>query len=42
MPIGNWDSGFIALAPNIAVVVVAEMIRRRLQPAVMTQVLESV
>ena len=42
IPIGTWDSGLIALALNVVVVVVAETLRRRLQPAAMTQVLESV
>ncbi|MBT2551693.1 hypothetical protein [Arthrobacter sp. ISL-5] len=31
IPIGNWDSGLIALAPNLAVTLVAELIRRRLK-----------
>lgn len=29
IPVGNWDSGFIALGPNLLVLVVAEAIRRR-------------
>lgn len=31
IPIGNWDSGLIALAPNLTVTIVAELIRRRLK-----------
>ena len=38
VPIGNWDSGFIALGPNIAVVVVAELIRRRMHQPVIAPV----
>ena len=30
IPIGSWDSGFIALGPNLVVLIVAETIRRRL------------
>jgi SSS family solute:Na+ symporter len=30
VPIGSWDSGFIALGPNLVVLVIAEAIRRRL------------
>ncbi|GAB5898485.1 sodium:solute symporter [Mycolicibacterium mageritense] len=30
IPIGSWDSGFIALGPNLVVLAVAEAIRRRL------------
>jgi SSS family solute:Na+ symporter len=30
IPIGSWDSGFIALGPNLVVLVIAEVIRRRL------------
>ena len=30
IPIGSWDSGFIALGPNLVVLVVGEAIRRRL------------
>ena len=43
IPIGTLAlERLIALAPNVVVVVVAETLRRRLQPAAMTQVLESV
>jgi SSS family solute:Na+ symporter len=39
IPIGSWDSGFIALGPNIVVLVVAEVVRRRLpRPAVKQEV----
>ncbi|QGN57313.1 sodium:solute symporter [Nostocoides sp. HKS02] len=30
IPIGSWDSGLIALAPNLAVLAVAELVRRRM------------
>jgi SSS family solute:Na+ symporter len=37
IPIGSWDSGFIALGPNLIVLVIAEAIRRRLRrPAATT------
>jgi solute:Na+ symporter, SSS family len=32
VPIGSWDSGFIALGPNLLVLVVAEAIRRSRHP----------
>jgi SSS family solute:Na+ symporter len=32
VPIGSWDSGLIALAPNLVVLVVAEVVRRRTSP----------
>ncbi|OBC07444.1 sodium:solute symporter [Mycobacterium sp. 852013-50091_SCH5140682] len=39
IPIGSWDSGFIALGPNIAAVIVAEAIRRRMpRPAIEEEV----
>jgi SSS family solute:Na+ symporter len=39
IPVGSWDSGFIALGPNIVVLIVAEAIRRRLsRPAVKQEV----
>ncbi|ORA31746.1 sodium:solute symporter family protein [Mycobacterium aquaticum] len=37
IPIGSWDSGFIALGPNIVAVIVAEAIRRRMPRAAMKQ-----
>lgn len=40
--IGTWDSGLIALGPNILVVAVAEAVRRRLQPVPEAKVLETV
>jgi SSS family solute:Na+ symporter len=30
IPIGSWDSGFIALAPNLVVLVVGEVVRRQI------------
>ena len=33
IPIGSWDSGLIALAPNLVVLVVAEAVRRRTRGA---------
>jgi SSS family solute:Na+ symporter len=32
IPIGSWDSGLLALAPNLAVTAIAEVIRRRRKP----------
>lgn len=38
IPIGSWDSGFIALAPNLIVLVIAEAIRRRLRAPAATAI----
>jgi SSS family solute:Na+ symporter len=37
IPIGSWDSGFIALGPNIVAVIIAEAIRRRMPRAAINQ-----
>lgn len=39
IPTGSWDAGFVALGPNIVVLIVAEAIRRRLpRPAIKHEV----
>jgi SSS family solute:Na+ symporter len=42
VPIGTWDSGLIALGPNVLVVAVAEVVRRRLRTATPEKILEPV